>query len=68
MGRIVIRLKLEGGGNSKKEDENDMAQAQRFHSTQASENSQTKPGEVQITTEKVRWGRVSGRLCKLGSV
>lgn len=64
MGRIVevIRLKLEGEGNCEQEDKNDMAQAQRFHSTQASENSQTEPGEERIRTERVGWGRVPGRL------
>lgn len=49
----VLRLELEGEGNDSKK--KITWQKQRFHSTQASDSSQTKPGGVRIRAEKAEW-------------
>lgn len=50
---------LEGEGNYE-EEENDTTKVQRFHSTQASENSQTKQRGVRMRAKKVGWGEYLG--------
>lgn len=55
IGRTVggLRLELEGEGNDSKK--KITWQKQRFHSTQASDSSQIKPGRVRIRAEKAEW-------------
>jgi hypothetical protein len=49
----VLRLELEGEGHDSKK--KITWQKQRFHSTQAIDSSQTKPGGVRIRAEKAEW-------------